>query len=44
MTKAIQKTFLKQRAGFTINISSVIGVSGNAGQTNSERLKRIQLD
>ena len=34
MTKAIQKTFLKQRAGSIINISSVVGVSGNAGQTN----------
>ena len=34
MTKAIQKTFLKKRAGSIINISSVVGVSGNAGQTN----------
>ena len=34
MTKAIQKTFLKQRAGSIINMSSVVGVKGNAGQTN----------
>ena len=34
MTKAIQKTFLKQRAGTIINMSSVVGVKGNAGQTN----------
>ncbi len=34
MTKAIQKLFLKQRAGSIINMSSVVGVKGNAGQTN----------
>ena len=34
MTKAIQKTFLKQRKGSIINMSSVVGVKGNAGQTN----------
>ena len=34
MTKAVQKTFLKKRAGSIINMSSVVGVSGNAGQTN----------
>jgi 3-oxoacyl-[acyl-carrier protein] reductase len=34
MTKAIQKTFLKKRSGSIINISSVVGVKGNAGQTN----------
>ena len=32
MTKAIQKTFLKQRSGSIINMSSVVGVKGNAGQ------------
>lgn len=34
MTKAVQKTFLKQRKGSIINMSSVVGVKGNAGQTN----------
>jgi len=34
MTKAIQRTLLKQRSGSIINMSSVVGVSGNAGQSN----------
>lgn len=34
MTKATQRTFLKQRKGSIINMSSVVGVKGNAGQTN----------
>ncbi|SFR46613.1 3-oxoacyl-[acyl-carrier-protein] reductase [Robiginitalea myxolifaciens] len=34
MTKAIQRTFLKQRHGSIINMSSVVGVKGNAGQAN----------
>lgn len=33
-TKAVQKTMLKQRFGSIINMSSVVGVSGNAGQAN----------
>ena len=33
-TKAAQKTMLKQREGSIINLSSVVGVSGNAGQSN----------
>ncbi|MDD4144197.1 MAG: 3-oxoacyl-[acyl-carrier-protein] reductase [Prolixibacteraceae bacterium] len=33
-TKAVQKVMLKQRSGSIINMSSVVGVSGNAGQTN----------
>lgn len=32
--KAAQRTLLKQRAGSIINISSVVGVKGNAGQAN----------
>lgn len=33
-TKAVQKTMLKQRNGSIVNMSSVVGVSGNAGQSN----------
>lgn len=34
LTKAVQKYMLKQLNGSIINMSSVVGVSGNAGQTN----------
>ena len=34
LTKAVQSFFLKQRSGSIINMSSVVGVSGNAGQSN----------
>jgi 3-oxoacyl-[acyl-carrier protein] reductase len=34
LTKAIQKVMLKQRFGSIINMSSVVGVSGNGGQSN----------
>ena len=34
LTKAVQRTMLKARKGSIINISSVVGVSGNAGQSN----------
>lgn len=34
MTKAVQRFMLKQRFGSIINMSSVVGVSGNAAQAN----------
>ena len=34
LTKASIKFFLKQREGSIINISSVVGIRGNAGQSN----------
>jgi 3-oxoacyl-[acyl-carrier protein] reductase len=33
-TKAAQKFMIKQKSGSIINLSSVVGVSGNAGQSN----------
>ena len=32
--KAIQRTMLKQRSGSIINLTSVVGIRGNAGQAN----------
>ena len=34
MTKCVQKTMLKQRSGSIINLSSIVGIRGNAGQSN----------
>lgn len=34
MTKAVQKVMLKNRDGSIVNMSSVVGVKGNAGQAN----------
>ncbi len=34
MTKAVQRTMLKQRFGSIVNMTSVVGVKGNAGQSN----------
>ena len=34
LTKAVIRPMMKQRAGSIINMSSVVGISGNAGQSN----------
>lgn len=34
LTKAIQRSMLKQRSGSIINMSSVVGLDGNGGQSN----------
>jgi len=34
LTKAVQRSMIKQRGGSIINMSSVVGVNGNAGQSN----------
>ncbi|NTW32014.1 MAG: 3-oxoacyl-[acyl-carrier-protein] reductase [Bacteroidetes bacterium] len=34
LTKAVQRTMIKQKSGSIINMSSVVGVEGNPGQSN----------
>ena len=34
LTKAVQRTMLKQRSGSIINMASIVGLTGNAGQSN----------
>ncbi len=34
LTKSVQRVMIKQRGGSIINMSSVVGVNGNAGQAN----------
>lgn len=34
MTKAVQRVMLKQRSGSIVSMSSVVGIEGNAGQSN----------
>jgi len=43
MTKAVQRTMLKQRSGSIINLSSVVGRSGNAGQANYAASKAVAI-
>ena len=38
-TKAVAKLMMKQRAGRIVNMASVVGVSGNAGQANYSAAK-----
>ena len=40
MTKAVLRPMLKQRKGSIINMSSVVGVKGNAGQSNYSASKK----
>src|SRR5207248_11026039 len=42
-TKALTRAFLKQRSGRIINISSIIGLIGNAGQCNYAASKAALL-
>jgi 3-oxoacyl-[acyl-carrier protein] reductase len=34
LTKAVQRVMIKQRSGSIINMSSVVGIEGNSGQSN----------
>jgi len=34
LTKAVQRQMIKQRSGSIINMSSVVGIEGNSGQSN----------
>ncbi|MEL1134094.1 3-oxoacyl-[acyl-carrier-protein] reductase [Desulfitobacterium sp. THU1] len=38
-TKAVSKSMMKQRSGVIVNITSVVGISGNAGQANYSAAK-----
>jgi 3-oxoacyl-[acyl-carrier protein] reductase len=43
VTKALTRTFMKQRAGRIINVASVVGLIGNAGQCNYASSKAALL-
>ena len=41
LCRAVMRTMMKQRYGRIVNITSVVGASGNAGQANYARRKRV---
>ena len=41
MVKATQRVFIKKRSGSIINISSIVGIKGNAGQSNYAASKQV---
>ena len=44
MTKAVSRQMLKQRSGRIINLASVVGIAGNAGQVNYSASKAFALE
>jgi len=40
-TKAVSKIMLKQKSGKIINITSIAGIIGNAGQANYGSIKKL---
>jgi len=44
MTKAVIRPMMKQRSGSIINMSSIVGLKGNAGQSNYAASKSVALE